>query len=353
MQRKRLYNILTVALVLALVAALLAYASLGASNYVQRIILLLGINIILVVSLNLSNGFTGVFSLGHIGFMAIGAYASAILTLPVAMKRVNLPDLPAWLAGIELHFLVATLLAGTLALVIAFVVGLSLMRLTGPYVSVATMGFLVIVQVVLVNWDALTRGARTFAGVPPYSNLWWVWGWTVLTVYVIWRLVRSSFGRWMMAVRDNEIAAQSLGISVMKSRLFAFCISAFFTAVAGSLWAHFIMSFSPKSFYFVQTFSVITMLAVGGMGSVSGSIVGTVSITVLSEVLRNAERGIDLGFVALPPVYGASQILMAVLFVLVIVFKPKGLLGDKEIDFNRLWSRLLGGRSAADTTDQR
>jgi len=337
----RLYNLLTIVLLFVLLAGLLAYASLAASAYIQRIIVLLGINIILVVSLNLSNGFTGVFSLGHIGFMAIGAYTAAILTLPLSLKKVNLPDLPAWLSGVELPFLTATLLAGVLAMLIAFLVGLSLMRLSGPYVSVATMGFLVIVQVVLINWDSMTRGARTFAGVPPYTTLWWVWGWAVLTIYIIWRLGHSSFGRSMMAVRDNDIAAQSLGISVMKSRLLAFCISAFFTAVAGSLWAHFIMSFSPKSFYFVQTFSVITMLAVGGMGSVSGSVIGTVLITVLSEVLRNAERGIDLGFVSIPPVYGASQIVMAVLFVLIIVFRQKGLLGDREIDFNWLWSRLF------------
>lgn len=337
----RVHNLLTILLLLALLAGLLAYASLAASAYIQRIIVLLGINIILVVSLNLSNGFTGVFSLGHVGFMAIGAYTAAILTLPLSQKRVNLPDLPGWLSGLEVPFLPATLLAGVLAMLIAFLVGLSLMRLSGPYVSVATMGFLVIVQVVLINWDTMTRGARTFAGVPPYTTLWWVWGWAVLTIYVIWRLARSSFGRSMMAVRDNEIAAQSLGISVMKSRLLAFCISAFFTAVAGSLWAHFIMSFSPKSFYFVQTFSVITMLAVGGMGSVSGSVIGTVLITVLAEILRNAERGINLGFMSIPPVYGASQIVMAVLFVLIIVFRPKGLLGDREIDFNRLWSRFF------------
>jgi len=339
--QRRAYNLLTVLLLLAMLAGLLAYASLAASAYVHRIIVLLGINIILVVSLNLSNGFTGVFSLGHVGFMAIGAYTAAILTLPLSLKKVNLPDLPGWLAGVELPFLPATLLAGLLAMIIAFLVGLSLMRLTGPYVSVATMGFLVIVQVVLINWDSMTRGARTFAGVPPHTTLWWVWGWAALTIYAIWRLARSSFGRSMMAVRDNEIAAQSLGISVMRSRLLAFCISAFFTAVAGSLWAHFIMSFSPKSFYFVQTFSIITMLAVGGMGSVSGSIIGTVLITVLSEVLRNAERGIDLGIMSLPPMYGASQVVMAVLFILIIVFRPKGLLGDREIDFNRLWSHFF------------
>jgi branched-chain amino acid transport system permease protein len=146
-----------------------------------------------------------------------------------------------------------------------------------------------------------------------------------------------------MAIRDNEIAAQSLGINVLRSRLLAFCVSAFFTAVAGSLWAHFIMSFSPRSFYFAETFSVITMLVLGGMGSLSGSIVGAVSITALSEILRNAERGVSLGFIHLPPIYGASQILMAIIFILVIIFWPKGLLGNREIGFTGLWSRLLPG----------
>jgi branched-chain amino acid transport system permease protein len=341
MQRERLYRWLTLILLLVLVAILLAYTELVASAYIERIVVLLGINIILVVSLNLSNGYTGVFSLGHIGFMAIGAYTASVLTLPLNQKQLNLPDLPAWLSSVELPFLAATLIAGLLATVIALLVGLSLMRLTGPYVSVATMGFLVIVQVILINWDSVTRGARTFTGVPPHTNLWWAWGWTIVTVYVIWRIAKSSFGRQLVAVRDNEIAAQSLGISIMRSRLLAFCVSAFFTGVAGSLWAHFLTSFSPKSFYFALTFSIITMLAVGGMGSVSGSIIGTVAITVLSEILRNAERGISLGFVQIPPVYGASQILMAILFVLVIVFRPSGLLGNREINFNRLWSKIL------------
>jgi branched-chain amino acid transport system permease protein len=145
----------------------------------------------------------------------------------------------------------------------------------------------------------------------------------------------------MLAIRDNEIAAQSLGISVVRSRIIAFCVSAFFTAVAGSLWAHFILSFSPKAFYFVETFSIITMLVLGGSGSVSGSIVGAVFITVLSEVLRNAERGISIASFHIPPMYGASQILIAIVFIVVIIFWPKGLLGDREIDFNRLWSLLL------------
>jgi branched-chain amino acid transport system permease protein len=332
-------KLLTASLLLVILFAVLLVVDLAASAYIQRVVIGLGISIILVVSLNLLNGFTGVFSLGQIGFMAIGGYTAAILTLPLSLKQVNLPDLPPWLGGVELPFLLATLIAGLLATLIALLVGLSLMRLSGPYVAVATMGFLVIVQVILINWGTLTRGARTFSGVPPYTTLWWVWGWALLTLYVVWRLVRSAYGRRMMAVRDNEVAAQSLGISVMHARLLAFCVSAFFAAIAGSLWAHFITSFSPKAFYFAETFSIITMLVIGGMGSVSGSIVGAVFVTMLSEILRNAERGINLGFLTIPPVYGASQIIMAVIFVLVIVFRPKGLLGGREIDLRQLLPR--------------
>jgi branched-chain amino acid transport system permease protein len=341
MQDKPLYARLTLALLAILTVGLILFTQFGASAYIQRVIVGLAISIILVVSLNMINGLTGIFSLGQIGFMAIGAYAASILTLPIAMKRVNLPDLPPWLSHVEISFLVATLIAGLLAVVIAFLVGLSLMRLSGPYVSVATLGFLVIVQVVLMNWDKVTRGARTFSGVPQYTTLYWAWAWAILTIYVVWRLSRSSYGRQMIASRDNEIAAQSLGISVMRARLLAFCISAFFTAVAGSLWAHFIMSFSPKSFYFVETFNVITMLVIGGMGSVSGSVVGAVLITALSEILRNAERGITLGPVQIPAMYGTSQILIALIFILVIALRPKGLLGEREIDFNRIWDWLI------------
>ena len=335
---------------LAAAALLIAAVQLLAGDYVQRIVIGIGINIILVVALNLSNGYTGVFSLGHVGFMAIGAYTAAVLTLPVQLKAVNLPSLPPWLSHSALPFLPATLIGGCFAMLVALAVGSSLMRLKGAYVSVGTLGFLVIMQVVMVNWDQVTRGARTFAGVPPFTTLANVWIWAVITVYIVWRIGRSAFGRDMMATRDNEIAATSLGISVMRSRLLAFCLSAFLTGVAGSLWGHFITSFSPKSFFFVQAFNVITMLVVGGLGSVSGSVIGVFLITVISEVLRNAERGLDLGVVRIPPVYGASQVLMAVLFILVIALRPEGLMGGREIDFRAVIRRIIppkNGRHAA------
>jgi branched-chain amino acid transport system permease protein len=333
--------LLTGLLLFVLFFGLLALVKFGTSSYIQRIVIGLGISIILVVSLNLSSGFTGVFSLGHIGFMAIGAYVSAILSLPLSLKLAYLPELPSWLENTQLSFLPATIIGGVIAMLVAFLIGFSIMRLTGPYVSVATMGFMVIVNVILVNWDSMTRGSRTFSGVPAYTNLWWVGIWAVVTIYIIWRIARSSYGRQMMAIRDNYIAAQSLGINVLRMRLLAFCVSAFFTAVAGSLWAHFIQAFSPKAFLFVETFNIITMLIVGGMGSISGSVIGAVGITILSEMLRNGERGINLGFVQIPPIYGASQILMAVIFILLIIYRPEGIMGKRELDFNRIFSSLF------------
>lgn len=323
-------------ILLALLLAFLLLVNAFASPYLARVVVLLGISVILVVSLNLSNGFTGVFSLGHVGFMAIGAYVSSILTLTLETKAQNLPDLPGWLAHVQMGFLPAMLIAAIAAAIVALLIGIPLMRLSGHYVSVATLGFLVIVHIVLVNWTQFTRGARTFSGVPASTTLWWVYGWLVIAIYAVWRIVHSPYGRAMLAVRENEIAAQAVGVNVLRSRILAFVVSAFLTAIAGALWAHMVTSFSPASFYFTQTFNIIIMLVVGGVGSISGSILGTVLVTVLSEFLRNAELGIHLGPIAVPPLYGLSQIVLAVAFVLMVIFRRKGLVGDREIDVRRL-----------------
>ena len=324
--------------------ALLQFSGLA---FWQGLVVNLGIFLILVLSLNLSNGFTGVFSLGHIGFMALGAYGAAILTLPLREKQEYLPNLPRWLAGVHfdfrlgpfsLGFLAATLIAALLVALVALVVGLVLMRLSGHFVAVATLGFLVIVRVLLFNADSFTRGSRTFSNVTPYTNLWWVWAWALVTLYVVWRLKRSPFGRAMLAQREDRWAAQSVGIAVMPPRLLAFVVSAFFTAVAGSLYAHFITSISPTAFYFDLTFKVITMLVVGGMGSVSGSVIGTVLVVALAEGLRRVE---DVTLL-----YGISQIILAVIFILIVIFRREGLLGQREIPLDRLF--LKGGEAKAE-----
>ena len=315
----------------------------------------LAIFIVLVVSLNLASGFTGVFSLGHIGFMALGAYTSAILTLPLREKGAYLPDLPTWLAGahfdqmlgpLPIGWIVATLMAACLVALLALAVGAVLMRLSGHFVAVATLGFLVIVRVILFNADGFTRGSRTFTNVTPYTNLWWAWACAVLAVYVVWRLKRSAYGRAMFAQRRDRWAAQSIGISVLRPRLLAFVISAFFTAIAGSLYAHFITSFSPTVFYFDLTFRVITMLVIGGLGSVSGSVIGAVVVLAVSEGLRRIEDATLL--------YGLSGILLAAFFILVIIRRPGGIMGQRELSLEAVRSairRLAGGDRGETTAD--
>jgi branched-chain amino acid transport system permease protein len=328
-------------LVIALAAVALALLDLSGQSFWQGLVINLAIFMILTVSLNLTSGFTGVFSLGHIGFMALGAYVSAILTLPLPEKASYLPNLPSWIAGVHLDqrigplpigFLAATVIAALLVSVVAWLVGRVLMRLSGHFVAVATLGFLVIVRVVLFNADAFTRGSRTFSNVTPYTNLWWSWLWVLVVVYVVWRIKRSAYGRDMFVQRDDRVAAQAVGISVLDPRLLAFVVGAFFSAVAGSLYAHFITSFSPTVFYFDLTFRVITMLVIGGMGSVSGSVLGAIAIVGLTEALRRVEDATLL--------YGLSQIVLAVIFIVVITVRREGLLGQREVPLDRLFERL-------------
>jgi branched-chain amino acid transport system permease protein len=300
-------------------------------EYPLRVTIVMGITVIMVASMALSNGFTGVFSLGHVGFIALGAYTSAILTLPVTAKHAYLRDLPTFLAGWSLPFLPATLAAGVLCTVVAILVGLPLMRLSGHYVSVATLGLLVIVNVVLVNADRFTRGSRTFTGVLPDTTIWWVLGWLAVTYVVLSRVAYSPFGRAMRVSREDLVTAEAVGIDVLPTRLIAFAVSAFFSGVAGALYAHYLTSFSPAAFYFALMIHLLVMLVVGGMGSLTGAGVGVVVITLLSEVLRNLERGFHLGALAVPPLYGASQITLGVVFILIMIFRPQGLLGQHEL----------------------
>src|SRR3954462_5118679 len=339
-------------LVILLSSVALAVLDASGQAFWQGLVINLGLFIILTVSLNLTSGFTGVFSLRQIGFVALGAYASAILTLPLQEKSAYLPALPSWIAGVHLDqvvgpvpigFLAATLIAATLVSGLAWLVGRVLMRLSGHFVAVATLGFLVIVRVVLFNADAFTRGSRTFSNVTPYTDLWWTAGWALLVVYVVWRIKRSSYGREMFAQRDDRPAAQAVGIRVMEPRLMAFVVGAFFSAVAGSLYAHFITSFSPTVFYFDLTFRVITMLVIGGMGSVSGSILGAILIVALGEGLRRVEDATLL--------YGLSAIVLAVIFLVVIIVRPAGLLGQREVPIDRLFDGRWWRRRPRPTPD--
>jgi branched-chain amino acid transport system permease protein len=323
-----------VLLYLAILAGLAFLAQSALNDYYQRVLAVMAINIILTVSLNLTNGFSGDFSLGHAAFVSIGAYTSALLTLPVAAKATLIPGLPAWLGHAEMPFIVATILGGLLAALVAVVLGVPVLRLRGHYLAVATLGLMVIVRTVAINWASVTRGAKGINGLPAYTNLWWALGWVVVTGYVVWRLVNSSYGRAMMAIREDAEAAAARGVNVTAHRMLAFSIGAFFAGVAGALWGHLITAITPQSFSFLITFNVVVMLVVGGMGSISGSVIGAAVMTLVPEALRRLETDVTLGG---HPLYGLSQILMAVTITLVMIFRRQGLLGDREISLPRVF----------------
>lgn len=317
----------------------LLFADSTFNGYRLQLLTLIAINAIIAVSLALTSGFTGVFSLGQIGFYAIGAYVGAILTIPPQWKGEDLlPGLPGWLAGVDLtgwHPQLALLLAcvagGGVSATVAAIVGAPLMRLSGHYVAVATMGFLIIVNSVLINWAEVTRGARGMNQIPGSTNIWVAFAWALVALYVVLRIRHSAHGRAMIASRENIIAARAAGVAVLQTRLLAFVVGAFFTGVAGALLAHQLGTITPRAFYFTQTFNVVIMVVLGGMGSATGAVAGAIFITLAPDQLRGIEDGFTLGPISVGDHFGLSQIILAVVFVLVMLFRPNGLFGDREL----------------------
>lgn len=345
----------TILVALVLLLAFLLWADRSFNGYRVQLVILVAINAMVAISLTMTSGFTGVFSLGQIGFYGIGAYVGAILTIPPLWKGPSfLPGLPEWLATLDLTtsppqvaLLIACLVGGGVAALVALAVGAPLMRLSGHYVAVATLGFLIIVQSILINWSEVTRGSRGLNQIPAYTNLWIAYAWAVLTLYVAWRIRNSPYGRAMIASRENLIAARAIGIDVLATRLRAFVLGAFFTGVAGALLAHQLTIVAPGAFYFVTTFNIIIMVVLGGMGSASGAVVGATLLTMLPEYLRELEDGFDLGPISLGAHFGISQIILAIGFILVMIFRPRGLFGDREFSIG--WPRSQG--ASAQMTD--
>ncbi|MDU0332885.1 branched-chain amino acid ABC transporter permease [Paenibacillus sp. MB22_1] len=307
---------------------LLIVANFTLNDYYLRLVNLVGINIILVVSLNLTNGYTGIFSLGHAGFMAVGAYTTALLTYPLARKPLLFPQMPAWLQQIELPFVVAMLIGGVLAVICSFLIGFSVLKLRGHYLAVSTMGFMVIINVLASNLTDFTRGKSGISGLPKVSNIWWVYAIVAITIYFVWRLLHSSYGRAMLAIREDDLAAEAMGVKVVRHKMFAFASGAFFAAIGGSLYGHLITSINPSMFSYSMTFNLVLMLVIGGSGTISGAVLGSILVTLIPELLLNKlERGVELFGVQLPQMYGISQVLMSAALIITIILRPKGLLG--------------------------
>lgn len=307
--------------------------------YYVLILNLLMINIIFTASLNLTNGFTGIFSLGHAGFIAIGAYVSSLLTLTEDVKRARIVDVPDWLACLHLPFPIAILLAGFIAMAIAAVIGGPVLKVKGDYLSVITLGLIVIIKGILDNNASLTNGAKGLGGMEGYSNFRVVLIVTLVSLYLMYKLICSSYGRNMKAIREDEQAAASIGIPVTKYKVMAFSVGAFGAAVGGALWAHLQRSITPGFFYFDETYSIVQMSVLGGMFSLSGAIPGAMIITFLPQILAGLESGITIGSFSTPPMYGLSKIIMSILFILIIIFRREGIMGRSEYILSGLFDK--------------
>lgn len=300
--------------------------------YYYQILVLAGVNIILAVSLNLTNGIAGQFSIGHAGFFAVGAYVSASLTYYAGPAiRGMLPFLPA--TGQDAVLLLLALAAAAVATALAgLLVGIPSLRLRGDYLAIVTLGFGEIIRVLILNVDAV-GGARGFSGIPKLSSFFWVYLLAAAAIVTVWNLVRSSYGRAFLAIRENEIAAQAMGIDVTRHKVLAFVIGAMFAGMAGCLFGHYTMYLHTNSFTFVKSFEIIIMIAIGGLGSIEGAVLGAVLLTVLPE----AFRGFD----------SYRMIIYSLALILIMIYRPQGILGNKSLFGRKKPGAVIGASGAS------
>ncbi|MEA2257123.1 MAG: branched-chain amino acid transport system permease protein, partial [Solirubrobacteraceae bacterium] len=308
---------------LALLAVLLA----GISPDVESSVITALINLVVVVGLYVFVGNSGVLSFGHVSFMAVGAYATALLTISEVGKGILLPHLPGFLARAEMGLLPAMLIAAAVAGVIAFVVAVPLMRLNGIAASIATLSVLAIMQVVIQRWESLTGGQGTLTGVPVDTSLGTALLWACVACVAAYLFQRSASGLRLRASRDDEPASRSIGVRVGRERRLAFTLSAVIVAIGGALYGHFIGSLTPNAFYLQITFVTLAMLVVGGVGSLAGAVVGTTVVSAITEILARLESGGSVGPIDIPLRPGVRDMVVAALTMLILVARPAGITG--------------------------
>lgn len=278
------------------------------SQYYQIILTSMCINIILAVSLNLINGFTGQLSLGHAGFMAVGAYMAVVMT-----NRLEFP------------FISAVLVACGAAALAGLVIGVPTLRLKGDYLAIATLGFGEIIRVVLQNIDYV-GGPSGIMGIDKFTTWPWLFGATLLTLIVVINLINSSYGRAIISVREDEVAAELMGINTTRYKVLAFVIGAMFAGLAGALYAHYFYIIKPETFNFLKSFDILVMVVLGGLGSTTGAVIAAVFVTALTAALQ--------------PFPAIRMILYSLILIIVMIYRPQGMMGNKELgraSLARLW----------------
>jgi branched-chain amino acid transport system permease protein len=306
----------------------------GLNNYYIRILNLMAINAILALGLNLIYGMTGMFSLGHAGFMAVGAYISTICILNANQitRMWILMDPHPMILAIEAPFWVSLILAGLGAAFVGWLIALAVLRLGGDYLGVATLGFAEIIRILITNATPITNGSLGIKGIPAYTTLWVSYTCLVLTLIFMVRLMRSSTGNVFRSIRDDEIAAKTMGVNTFKYRVLSFTIGCFFAGVGGALMGNLITTIDPKMFMVVLTFNVLMIVVVGGLGSISGSLIGSVIVTFALEWLRIVEYPFNFEFISLSSkgIPGLRMVIFSALLIIVIIFRREGIMGTRE-----------------------
>jgi len=328
---------------IATVCLLLAYYGLeqlvvdNLIEYVIRIILFCGINAILAVGLNLINGTTGQFSIGHAGFMAVGAYATAFSVIQLEDRFFVGQGGSLGFFSIGMVFTIALLVGGLCAAIAGLLVGVPSLRLRGDYLAIVTLGFGEIIRLVFNN--ALFLGGATGysggrpLGLPVYTSLFWVLTWATIAIVLIGNLTYSSYGRALRAIREDEIAAEAMGIPTTRYKVLAFVISSASAGIAGGLFAHLQSTIRPDDFKFDRSIDMIVMIIVGGLGSVTGAVLGAAIVGITLELTRDLQQ--------------YRLVAYALMLILLMLFRPQGMLGRREHAPLRLLSRLFGTRETA------
>jgi branched-chain amino acid transport system permease protein len=302
------------------------------NRVVSSVVTVALIRLVMVVGLFIFSGLSGVMSFGHATFMMFAAYLSAWLTIPPAFKKVILPKLPSILAVVHLSPLEAMGVAIIGTALVALTVGLPLMRLSGTAASIGTFAIFIAAQALYGNWDSMTKGTTSLIGLPVYVNDWVALAFAIGAIATASIYRNSRFGLLLSASREDEVASRASGVRVYRERLLAFVISSTVIGVGGVLDAHHIGALTTiGNTYLNLTFVTLTMLVVGGSRSLTGCIVGVAVVSVLSEVLRDIENGMTLGSLSIQAPAGLGQVGLGLLMLLILIFRPGGIAGDKEI----------------------
>lgn len=323
------------------------YAQNTLDEYTVRIINNVAIFIILAVSYNLINGVTGQFSLEPNGFVAIGAYVVAILTVDAEgmLYQYDIEDPSAWVLAMQAEFIWALLLAGIISALLALSLSFPVFRVRGDYLAIVTLGFGFIIRILAINSPSITNGSLGINDIPEYSNyLYWTMGAAIITVVAILNIIYSKYGRAMKAVRDDEDAATAMGVDTFKIKTLAFSTSAFFEGIGGGLLAALLTSISPDLFTFFLTFQLLIIIVLGGLGSTTGAILGTIFVMAGLEWMRFLDEPMSLFGFETEGTPGMRMVVFSLILIMVMLFAREGLTGKKELFDFKFFKKLKGGK---------